>query len=310
MRVLTPRPGVAGRLRSLLSIVAAVSLAGLVVGCGTSAAAGPPGWRAGDDQLRPIPLAIAQTQALRERAIGLSQALGLVGSPETIGRSLDRFRDETIDEVALGDGQRPTGLLVHDGATGRVRAVTNLDWSAADDLPLISAADAPERAVAFVAAAALPDPSGTPDVRWDDAADAWEVRWPRVADGWPVPTDDLIVYVRRGGRLSSLAAPQTPLADPPAGTIPVANALTAARVFVTGHGLDHFPDLTIEPRGLVWTEANAFAAPTGSDAPDPQLHLCHVIRLAFTPPGAVSPRLIELHIDAGTGALIGGDQTS
>jgi hypothetical protein len=310
MRVLTPRPGLAGQSRRLLSVLAAVSLTALVTGCAASAAAGPPGWRAGDDQLRPIPLAAAQTQALRDQAIGLTQALGLVGSPETIARSLDRFRQETIDEVALSDGQRPTGLLVHDVASGRVRAVTNLDWSAADDLPLVSAANAPARATAFVAAAALPAPSGTPAVRWDEAADAWEVRWPRIVDGWPVPTDDLIVYVRRGGRLSSLAAPQTPLADAPASTIPVATAMAVARDFVAAHGLDHFPDLTIESRALAWTEADDFAAPGSSDAPDPQLHLCHVLRLAFTPPGAVSARLIELHIDAGTGALIGGDQTS
>jgi hypothetical protein len=40
------------------------------------------------------------------------------------------------------------------------------------------------------------------------------------------------------------------------------------------------------------------------------LHLCQVVRLSFTPEGSPEPRLIELHVDAGSGAIIGGDQTS
>ncbi|MGH2467487.1 MAG: hypothetical protein ACRDGL_07140, partial [Candidatus Limnocylindrales bacterium] len=239
---------------------------------------------------------------------GLARALGLRGTAIDAQEVRDAMLGRVVSEVTLAEGSARTGLIVHDAASGRPLAITNLAWEPGDDTPRLTPGSAPATARRLVRAAGLTAPTAAPEVRWDDAADAWEISWTRRVAGIPVPRDGIIVRLRPGGALASLSAPESPLASAPATPISSQTALTVARRFAEEHALDRFADFAIEDRGLAWSEANGFL--TGKAAFDPTLRLCRVIRLAFTEDGASGPSLIELHVDAASGAIVGGDQTS
>ena len=279
-----------------------------LVSAGTALGGAPDGWRAGQDPRRPLPLSAADAAQARARAAALGRALGLAGQPEDPARELDRFAGREIDSTALSDHGRRTAVMIHDVASGRVRAVANLAWRPEDDRPLLDRAGVAVAARGLAAAAGVRAPAAAPAIQWDEASDAWEARWPRIVEGVPIPSNDLVVRVRRSGQLASLSAPESPLAAAPPSRIPAARAEAVARAFATTHGLERLGKLTVSAQGLAWVEANAYVDPGAADAPDPTLRLCQVVRLTL-PPAADGPRLIELYVDAGSGDIVGGDQT-
>lgn len=288
----------------------ALAAAGIVGAGGVAAAAGPtpaadPRAMFGQQAvaLRAGPAAVA-----RQRAGDLARALGLRGTATGAEEVRDAMLGRVVSEVTLAEGPTRTGLIVHDAASGRPLAITNLAWGPGDDAPRLTSGSAPAVAERLVRAAGLAAPAGAPEVRWDDAADAWEISWARSVAGIPVPRDGMVVRLRPGGALASLSAPESPLAPAPRTPLSSQAALAVARHFAEEHGLVRLAGFAIEDRGLAWSETNGFL--TGQAAFHPTLRLCRVIRLAFTLDGASGTSLIELHVDATDGAIVGGDQTS
>lgn len=302
-----PRPTTVGRLARPALALAAVGLIGLA---GVTAAAAPPHPTAAAPAFgrQATVLAAGPAARARDRAAGLARALGLRGLPAEPHTVRDTMRGRTVDEVSLTEGQRHTGLIVHDTRTGRPVAVANLAWTPGDEAPRTDRAAAPAAAQRLIRAAGLAVPSGTPNVRWDDAAGAWEVAWSRQVAGIPAPADGLIVRLRPGGALASLSAQESALADAPASPITADAAVAIATTFATDRGLDRLDGFTVDDEGLAWSEPNGFVS--GAATFEPTLRLCRVVRLAFVVAGGSSPSLIELRIDAGSGAIVGGDQTS
>jgi hypothetical protein len=296
-------PGRSSTAAALLTALGVLAAAGLASSAGASVA--PPSRQILDRV--PVELAPAPAAQAMRRAAAVGLALGLRGQPIDIEEVRDGMIGRTVDEVTLGEPGRHTGLVVHDASSGHPVAVTNLVWTPADDLARMGANAVPAAAARLARSAGLAVQGNKPDVRWDDAADAWEVSWIREVDGIRAPTNGLTIRLRRSGSLASLSAPKSALAPAPAHPIPAGRAVAVGRAFARGHGLDAFPGFTVESLGLAWSEANGFT--DGEAAIDPTLHLCQVVRIAFTPEGS-EPRLIELHVDAGSGAIIGGDQTS
>ncbi|HEX5466988.1 MAG TPA: hypothetical protein VFW92_09995 [Candidatus Limnocylindrales bacterium] len=296
--------------RALARPAAALAVAGVVGAAGVAAAAGPPGpaLPAGAELPRSVALAAGPAAALRQRASTLARAVGLQGTATAAREVVDPLLKRTVHEIDLTEGGRRTGLLVQDAQSGRTLAIADLAWDPDDDAPRTDRRSAPAAAARLAKAAGLGPPDTAPTVAWDDAADAWTVSWPRIVDGVPVPSDTLTVRLRPGGTLASLSAPQSPLAAAPQRTISSQTALRVAHDFAAGHALDRLSGFQVEDLGLAWSEVNGFAG--GTVAFEPTLRLCRVIRISYLPADAADPERIELHVDAGTGQIVGGDQTS
>ena len=65
--------------------------------------------------------------------------------------------------------------------------------------------------------------------------------------------------------------------------------------------------VSIATLGLGWVAPNSAFDPTGPDAPGATLRLAWVVEARTSGPLADALRAVKLYLDAGTGALIGGD---
>jgi hypothetical protein len=127
-------------------------------------------------------------------------------------------------------------------------------------------------------------------------------------DGVPVPGDGLRIQLWPDGSVHGLTRSERALADRPAAALDAVRARSIAEAqlgtwFRGGVG----GGMTIAGLGLAWVPPNDTFAPAGPDAPDSVLRLAWVVRATASGQLTDTLRALEIYVDAGSGAVIGGD---
>ena len=297
--------------RRAARVVAAVAVAG------TAIALGVPGGASVGDAASPFiaggpvteraPLAGDRAAVALARAADVRARLGLPApAASRVERVVDRFDGSTYDEVTESDATgRALGLHRFD-ARGRLVGSVAFGWQAAGGPRLPNAAAARARGSRVATDLGL-EAAGTPDVQLAPDDTGWTLTWSRSVDGVPVPGDGVRVDLWPDGRMHAVVRTERPLAARPISTLdePTARARGTA-VLLTVFG-DRADQVAIATLALAWVAPNSAFDPTGPDAPGTTLRLAWVVEARTSGPLADSLRAVRLYLDAGSGALIGGD---
>ena len=265
-------------------------------------------WTAGERATVSSPAGADLAAAVRTRAAGLEEALGLATASERQVAVLDdRFHQRQLHEVTYRDSRgRPIALLRLDPA-GSLASAVRLGYRESFARGSLDRTDALARAAALAGALGIDLPSGPASARPMMNGALWAVTWGRVADGIPVVGDGVSVRLWRSGDLHSVTVSERPVARPRV-TIPPARARELLdRLLpdvVTG---ERRSDGTVAAPVLQWVAANDRFRPAGADAPDAVLRLAYVFEMRFAGESAALVRSVTFWIDAETGELIGGD---
>ena len=252
----------------------------------------------------------AQEAAARTAAIELAGRFGLAGRPGAAVRSADQVSGDIIDTVdfKLADG-RLAGEIVR-AADGRLERIVDLTDPPGGARAAVDAAGAPAAARRLVGTAGLAAPGSSPVTTWDAGMDAWCVRWVRTIGGVPAPTDGLVTWVRPDGHLKALSDTITPLADAPA----AADPRRCGEPGGPGIRPPAPPRRPAEPRLRRPSPGMGPAQRASSTRPrrlDPStLRLAWAVTFSYIPPGWTERHIVEIDVDAATGALIGGTETA
>ena len=281
-------------------------LVGLAIGViATPASQGADPFVAGGRSTRALALERTASERARGRAVAVGRALGIGGVRQTVARLDDRFEHRVYDEVVSFDAAGREVGLTRLETDGRVLLAIRLGWTPGTG-KAVAAATATERATTIAAAAGV-SVAGRVEVHRSDGAGGWLVRWPRLADGIPVRGDGVRVAVWSDGSFHALTRNERQLDPRPTTVISAA----AARSIADGIVASRFKASTGGLRAIAveqaWLAPNDTWDPARPDAPAAALRLAWVVRFEAT--GAVAERLklVEFWLDAGDGALIGGD---
>ena len=291
----------------LVPVALATAAAGLLLGGPAGPGAGIAGdrYEAGDRASERV--ALPPSAAARVRAAGLrhAAALGLpAGTGTEVARVVDRFDDATFDEVVTTDAAGGRLSLIRMSPDGRLAAAVRLGWRVPVDRP-IGATEAVDRAAAHAAAAGVPA-LGTPAVA-PVPDGGWRVTWPRTVADVPVLGDGTSVTVFGDGTIHAAAVRERPLAPAPPTEIDgfVAERIAHERlVELVGNAA---AQVAIVDTRRAWVAPNDTFDASAPDAPASTLRLAWVIEAHASGPLAERLRALELYLDAGTGALLGGD---
>jgi hypothetical protein len=287
----------------ILILLPVAGLAVALVGVPASQGADP--FVAGQLSSRPIAIDASASNRALSRAHDLARTLGFGGVRDTVTRLDDRFDHRVYDEIASFDAHdRQVGLTRLD-TDGRLFLALQLGWSPGPGRP-ISAAAATDKAAAIARAAGLTT-DGKPEILRSSGAGGWIVRWPRVVDGVDVRGDGTRVTVWPDGSFHAVARNERPLAARPATTLSADAARSAVERIVATRFKSSAADLAVVAVDQVWIAPNDTWDPARPDAPDALLRLAWVVRLQSR--GSLADRMcmLEFWLDAGDGALIGGD---
>jgi hypothetical protein len=261
----------------------------------------------------PVPAVLAmpavQGRAVQAAAIELASRFGMNGTAGPVVRAVDQISGAVTDTVEFRDPDARLAAVVSRGTDGSLVRVIDLTDSPHTAAPALDAADVPAAARRLLDMARLVAPSSAPGTTWDAGMDAWCVRWERSIGGVPAPTDALVTWVRPDGRLKALSDLSSPLAPPSAHPIPAAAAAAAVRAYAAQQHLDRLPSLSYEAPRLEWILPDGFVDPAEAQA-GPVLRLAWAVRFSYVPPGWQDRHIVELDVDAATGALIGGTETA
>jgi hypothetical protein len=135
----------------------------------------------------------------------------------------------------------------------------------------------------------------------------WDVHWARAQGGYAVRGDETRVHVWQDGRIQSVAQVEHPLAAVPQRLLAQADARGSVTrqcdLWFAGSGSSY----TVKGMDLEWIGPNAaFDAGKLSEAAAPY-RLAWVANVNPSGRAAESVQLITLFVDAGSGAVIGGD---
>ncbi len=297
----------AGRTVSVASAVLGVLAVALLLGgpSGTSSGSAADRYQAGQPAIIRSLLPPSDEQRARARALGLARALGIpLGRAARVEHIVDRFAGTAVDEVVTSDVRARRLGIVRIRPDGRLAMAVRLGWHDAGG-PTIDAAHAAAAARTLAAAAGVAT-TGEPVVR-PGTDGGWRVAWPRLAAGIPVAGDGSEVTLFADGTLHGVATRERALATAPATVIDRAAAETiAGRRLATLLGRSSSAADLVGIH-LAWVAPNDTFAPGAPDAPDPVLRLAWVAEVRASAPLADTLRALELYLDAGSGALLGGD---
>ncbi len=298
-----------GRRRTRLLVAGA--LAGAAIGIGFPAGTGPGDaadrFVAGGSVTQRAPLAAEQAARVLAAAGAARERLGLpVPAAVRVERVTDRLGGTTYDEVTATDG---TGRALHQqrfDEGGRLVGAVSFGWQTGGGRPLPGEAPARARGARLAADLGL-GVAGAPDVRQAPDESGWTISWPRVVDGIPVPGDGVRLDLWPDGRLHALVRSERPLAARP----PTLLDQAAARQRATDVLADLFGgragQVEIAAAGLGWVAPNDAFDPAAPDAPASTLRLAWVVEARTRGELADGLRAVKVFLDAGTGALLGGD---
>lgn len=304
-----PTGGTARRRPALRTITAIVAV-GLSVSAAMLLRTGL-GETAAVPRVRQAALAVPAVQgaAVRAAAVELAGRFGLAGTPNAPVRGADQVTGEIIDTVDFRFADGRLAAEITRGADGRLERIVDFTDPPGRPGVAIDAAGAPAVARRLLSAAGMAAPGSPPVTTWDAGMDAWCVRWDRTIGGVPAPTDGLVTWVRPSGRLKAVNDRTSPAAGAPTAPIPVAAANLAVRAYVERLHLDRLPSLVYDAPRLAWVLPDGFVDPTAATDPS-VLRLAWAATFSYIPPGWTERHVVEIDVDAATGALIGGTESA
>lgn len=295
--------------RRAIALAAAVILVGAFAawfgGPEPGAAASP--FAAGQAATSRAPLGGTGATVAAARAARDGWALGLpAASKVSVDTVTDRFLGVTYTEVTATDPTTGPVAMTRYDTDGRLLGAVRFGWHASSGPGLGSPAAAEARAAALLRGVGLGRDGAA--VVTPAADDGWIARWPRIVAGVPALGDGIAVTLFGDGALHAVARSERPLAAAPTAPLPEAQARRTA-----GDRLDGWfraadrRQARIEGLALAWVAPNDAFDPAGPDAPAPVLRLAWVVTVRAD--GALSERFqaMEMYLDAGDGALLGGD---
>lgn len=287
--------------------LAAAGLAFLAGGpAGPAPGAAGDRYRAGERAIVHRALAGDEAATVRARGLGHARALGLPTGPKVrAARVVDRFAGNALDEVVVRDDAGTRVAIIRMRTDGRLATAVRLGWRARD-----AATIGHERAAARaadVARSAGLTVGGRPVVD-RDVDGGWRATWSRTVGGIAVLGDGASVTLFADGTLHAVAERRRELAPEPAARLGRETAERLARErLATLLGTADATQSSIVGLDLAWVAPNDTFDAAAPDAPDPVLRLAWVAQVRTS--GALTERLraVELYLDAGDGALLGGD---
>ena len=287
----------------LFMILPLAGLAVAVIGVPASQGADP--FVAGGPSSRAVALDRTSSDRALSRALDVGRALGLGGTRQTVARLDDRFDHRVYDEVVSYDAHDREVALTRLDTDGVLLLAIRLGWAPGSARPLGAAAAAGKGAA--IAEAAGLAVGGTPEVHPSQGAGGWVIRWPRLVDGVPVRGDGVRVTVWSDGSFHAITREERPLAVRPATVMTAEAAQSIAGRIVAARFAASASSLGVIDVEQAWVAPNDTWDPARPDAPDATLRLAWVVRLQSTGTLAERMRALEFWLDAGDGALIGGD---
>jgi hypothetical protein len=221
-------------------------------------------------------------------------------------RVIDRFGGTTYNEVTATDAAGRSLHLQRFDEGGRLVGAVSFGWQAAGGRPLPDAASARARAVSLAANLGL-GASGTPDVRQDPDDTGWTIAWPRLVDGIPALGDGVRVDLWPDGRVHAVVRAERPLASRPSSVLDEAAARQHAAGTLASLFGNRAEQLAVGAVGLGWVAPNDAFDPAAPDAPGSTLRLAWVVEARTRGELSEGLRAVKVFLDAGTGALLGGD---
>lgn len=297
--------------RRATRFIAAVAVAGTAIALGfpggTSTGDAADRFVAGGPVTERAPVTSDKASAALARAAEVRSRLGLPEpAASRVERVVDRFDGTAYDEVTESDRTGRTLQLHRFDARGRLVGAVAFGWNAAGGARMPNAAAARARGNRLAVDLGL-DAAGTPDVRQGPDDTGWTLTWPRVVDGVPVVGDGVRLDLWPDGRIHAVVRTERPLAARPAWTLDEATARARATTSLGTIFGSRSGQVSIATLGLGWVAPNSAFNPTGPDAPGATLRLAWVVEARTSGPLADALRAVKLYLDAGTGALIGGD---
>lgn len=260
---------------------------------------------AGGRSTRPVAGDARQAAGAEERGAELARALGMPGVSRRAERLDDRFEHRVYDEVVSVDASGREVAIARFDTDGQVALALVLGWHRGTGRAITDPAAA-DRGAHLARAAGLAV-SGRPLVRQSAGVGGWSVSWPRSVNGVPVLGDGLRVSLWADGSFHALTRTERPLAAAPVKRLAVGAARRTAGAIATQRFGATARDLRVVASTLAWVAPNDTWAPERPDAPAETLRLAWVVRLEARGPLAERLRFVEYWIDAGDGALLGGD---
>lgn len=281
-------------------------LAGLAVALiGVPASQGADPFVAGGPSSRKVALDVTSSDRALDRARAVGRALGLGGTRQTVARLDDRFDHSIYDEVVSFDAHGREVALTRIDADGALRLAIRLGWVPGSGRP-IAAVAAADKGVAVTRAAGLAV-AGGPEVHPSQGAGGWIVRWPRLVDGVPVRGDGVRVTLWADGSFHAVTRDERPLALRPSTVLTAEAARSIAGRIVAARFAASAGALAVIAVEQDWVAPNDTWDPAHPDAPDATLRRAWIVRLQSSGALAERMRMLEFWLDAGDGALIGGD---
>jgi hypothetical protein len=245
------------------------------------------------------PEAVARSRATRT-------ALGIPGGVDTRAVHVkDGTRRLEYDEVTDvdADGQ-PVALTQLDGS-GRLLLAVRFDVPK-QSKTAVGRQAALDRASSGLASAGI-EVAGSPVAGETPSWGGWDVSWPRKVGTATVRGDEVRVHVREDGEIGSVGQVVHELAPAPAVKLTRAQARSIATKQVQGWSDRSGARFTIGELTMEWTSANATFDPSKIGATEEPYRLCWVVNVTPEGDAAAYASLVVMYVDAGTGAVIGGD---
>jgi len=298
-------------LRPGIRILIAVAVAGAALGLGIPAGTAPGDaadrYIAGGPVVERSPVAAERASAARALARAFGSRLGLAEPAAfRVERVVDRFASTTYDEVT---GTDETGRALHLQRLddrGRLIAAVVFGWQSSGGRPLADARAAGDRGSRLVGQLGLEAP-GAPETRRLPDDDGWTVSWPRVVEGVPVIGDGVRIDLWPDGRVHAVVRTERDLAPAPSSILDQAAARSRAEAVLADLFASRAGEIAVARLALGWIAPNDAFDPSGPDAPGSTLRLAWVVEARTAGDLAEGLRAVKLFLDAGSGALLGGD---
>jgi len=298
-----------GRRGARLLVAAAIAGAAIGLGLPGGTAPGDAADRfvAGGPATERAPLPPEQAAQVLAAASSSRQRLGLPGPAAVrVDRVTDRFSGMTYDEVTATDRAGNTLHLQRFDDRGRLVGAVSFGWQSRGGRPMPDAEAARARGSRLAADLGL-NVSGAPDVRQDPDDGGWTIAWPRVVDGIPVLGDGARIDLWPDGRVHAVVLAEKPLESRPSSLLDEGAARQRATDTLGDLFGSRAGQIAIAAVGLGWVAPNDAFDPAAPDAPGSTLRLAWVVEARTRGELADGLRAVKIFLDAGTGALLGGD---